>query len=104
LLTVTAIVVISSVGMTTINLPVLPNQLAAVRVVASAPFSYVSEEKTREARQQLVERVPPVYRIEYAALRQFEAAARDLLGRLAAFESANPARVPAAGRSAALAA
>lgn len=104
LLTVTAIVVISSVGMTTINLPVLPNQLATVRVIASAPFTYVSAEKTREARQQLVERVPPVYRLEYGPLRQFELAARDLLARLATFESVYPARLPAAVRSVALSA
>ncbi len=64
ILTVVAIVVISSVGMTTVNLPVLPNQLATVRVVASSPFSYLSAEKSREAREQLIARVPPVYRLE----------------------------------------
>jgi len=35
--TVAAIVFISSAGMTAINLPVLPNQIATVRVVAPAP-------------------------------------------------------------------
>jgi len=93
-LTVAAIVIISSVGMTTINLPVLPNQLATVRVVASAPFTFVSKEKTRSAQEQLIQRVPPVYRLEFESLRQFEIAARDLLARLAVFEAAHPATGP----------
>ena len=95
ILTVVAIVVISSVGMTTVNLPVLPNQLATVRVVASSPFSYQSTEKTREAREQLIARVPPVYRLENESLRQFEAAARSLLAKLAAFEASHPEGLPA---------
>jgi putative nucleotidyltransferase with HDIG domain len=95
ILTVVAIVVISSVGMTTVNLPVLPNQLATVRVVASSPFSYQSTEKSREAREQLIARVPPVYRLENEPLRQFEAAARGLLAKLSAFEAAHPEGLPA---------
>jgi cyclic-di-AMP phosphodiesterase PgpH len=90
ILTVAAIVLISSVGMTTVNLPVLPNQLATVRIVASSPFTYASEEKMREAREQLIDRTPPVYRLDAQPLRQFELAARNLLGRLAAFENAHP--------------
>ena len=54
-LTVAAILIISSIGMTAIYLPVLPNEVATVRVVAGAPFTYVSEEKTRQARDQLVD-------------------------------------------------
>ena len=38
--TVAAIVVISFVGVSTASVPVLPNQLASVRVVAGAPFTY----------------------------------------------------------------
>jgi len=91
ILTVAAIVLISSVGVSTINVPVLPNQLATVQVVASAPFSYVSEERTRGAREQTLARVPPVYRLETEPIRQFEASARDLLDRLAAFEASHPA-------------
>ena len=96
ILTVAAIVIISSVGMTTINLPALPNQIATVRkVVASAPFTYLSQERTHSARDQLVQRVPPVYRLEFDTLHRFEAAARDLLARLAVFEAAHPATGPA---------
>ena len=91
ILTVAVIVLISSVGVSTINMPVLPNQLATVQVVASTPFSYSSEERTRAAREQALGRVPPVYRIELEPMQQFEAAARDLLGKLAAFETAHPA-------------
>ena len=47
LATVAAIVVISYVGVSTVNLPVLPGQLATVRVAASTSFSFVSQELTR---------------------------------------------------------
>jgi hypothetical protein len=90
ILTVVVIVLISSVGVNTINVPVQPNQLATVQVTANTPFSYPSEEKTRTAREQLYERVPPVYRLDLEPLQQFEGAANDLLGRLAAFEVAHP--------------
>jgi putative nucleotidyltransferase with HDIG domain len=94
-ITVVAIVLISSAGVTTANLPVMPNQLATVRVVASASFSYESAERTRIAREQVVDRVPPVYRLENEPLRRFEAAARDLLSQLEIFEH----RAPANGNS-----
>ncbi len=99
ILTVAVIVFVSSVGVNTVNVPVLPHQLATVQVVASAPFSYASEEKTRGAREQALGRVPPVYRLELASLRQFEAAARDLLAKLAAFEAKHPAAANAANLS-----
>jgi membrane-associated HD superfamily phosphohydrolase len=90
ILTVVVIVLISSVGVNTINVPVLPNQMATVQVTASTPFSYPSEEKTRAAREQLYERVPPVYRLDLEPLRQFEGAAHELLDKLAVFEAAHP--------------
>ena len=86
-LTVAAILIISSIGMTAIYLPVLPDEVATVRVVAGAPFSYESKEKTQQARDQLVERVPPVYRLDFEPLHRFELAARDLLARLQIFGS-----------------
>ncbi|MGH7995723.1 MAG: HD family phosphohydrolase [Opitutaceae bacterium] len=96
ILTVAAIVAISSLGMTSFNLPVLPNQIATVRVVADRSFSYVSAEKTQEAREQMVARVPPVYRIDLNPLKQFERSAHDLLNRLSAFETAHPGSHPGA--------
>jgi len=87
LVTVAAIAVISSVGMTPLSLPVQPNQLATTRVVASTSFSYESAEKTRIAREQLVDRIPPVYRLSREPLLAFEAAARDLLSQLEIFEN-----------------
>ena len=105
IITVAAIVLISSAGMTAINLPILPGQVATVQVVARAPFSYASEEKTRAAREQLVDRVPPVYRLELEPFRRFETVARGLLPKLAAFEAEHPANAPGfANRTAALAA
>ena len=88
--TVVAIVLISWAGMTTSNFAVLPNQLATVRVTASASFTYESEEKTRAARDQFLDRVPPVYRLETEPFRRFEVAARALLSQLDTYEAAHP--------------
>lgn len=85
--TVTSIVLISSAGFSTLNLPVLPNQVATSRVVANATFSYTSAEKTQTARRQFANRVPPVYRTEMAQLRRFEDAAHALLADLTGFET-----------------
>ena len=92
--TVVAIVAISSLWMNTLTIPVQPNQIATSRVVANAPFSYESEEKTRIAREQLLNRVPPVYRLEMEPLRVFEAAARDLLSQLELFEQSHRPGAP----------
>ena len=64
LVTVVAIVLISSAGMTTTHLAIQPGQIATVRVTASAPFTYTSDEKTRAAQEQFLRRVPPVYRLD----------------------------------------
>ena len=89
--TVAAIVVISFVGVSTASVPVLPNQLASVRVVAGAPFTYESTERTRLLREQIRDRVPPVFRLEFEPLRQFEHHMRDLLLGLTAYEARHPA-------------
>lgn len=94
ILTVAAILIISSAGLTTAHLPVMPNQVATVRVVASASFSYESAERTRIAREQVLNRVPPVYRLENEPLRRFEASARNLLSQLEIFENTHPANAP----------
>jgi putative nucleotidyltransferase with HDIG domain len=88
--TVAAIVAISSAGMRVLDLPVLPSQIAPVRIVAGVPFSYVSAEKTRAAREQALSRLPPIYRLDTAPLERFEGAARSLLSRLDAFEAKHP--------------
>ena len=92
--TVTAIVLISSAGLTTLNVPVLPNQVATARVVARTAFTYPSVEQTSAASEQLVTRLPPVYRINLEPFRRFEAAARYLLARLEAYERDHPANAP----------
>jgi putative nucleotidyltransferase with HDIG domain len=94
LATVAAIVLISYVGVTTINLPVLPGQIATVRVAASAPFSYVSAEQTNLSRERLIERVPPVYRAEFAPLQQFETHLHELLDQLEKYEHEFPPNTP----------
>ena len=90
--TVVAIVLISSAGMTTTHLTVLPGQLATMRVNANAAFSYPSKLKTAAAQEELLHRVPPVYRLDAEPLRRFDEAARDLLAKLAAYESTHPAK------------
>lgn len=93
-LTVAAIVFILSAGSRNADLPVLPNQLATVRIAAGAPFNYESAEKTKLMRAQLMDRVPPVYRLELEPLRRFSADLRDLLAQLNAYERSHPAKSP----------
>ena len=90
--TVAAIVLISFVGVTNRTLPVLPNQVASVRIVAAVPFSYESKTKTEEARARLAERVPPVYRIDPEPLRRFELHLNELLASLAPYAAIDPAQ------------
>jgi hypothetical protein len=80
--TVAAIVLISFVGVSSATLPVLPNQLAMVRIVAGAPFSYESKIKTELNRMQLRNRVPPVFQLESGPMQQFEANTHELLTAL----------------------
>jgi putative nucleotidyltransferase with HDIG domain len=89
--TVAAIVVISFVGVSSATLPVLPNQLATVRIVASTPFSYESRLKTELSKAQLLNRVPPVYHLEFGPLQQFETNLHELLEALAKLEQDYPA-------------
>ena len=95
IVTVATIALISSAGVSTRNVPVLLNQVASARVSALASFNFESAEKTRAAREQMLNRVPPVYRIEVAPLRRFEVAAKKLLQQLAAFETAHPGNTAA---------
>ncbi|HUL51841.1 MAG TPA: HDIG domain-containing protein [Opitutaceae bacterium] len=89
--TVAAIVLISFVGVTSATLPVLPNQLAMVRIVAGAPFTYESKLKTELDRKQLLNRVPPVYQLEFGPLQQFDANLRELLAALEQLDRDFPA-------------
>ncbi|HEY1848192.1 MAG TPA: HDIG domain-containing protein [Opitutaceae bacterium] len=89
-ITVAAIVIVSSAGIRVLDLPVLPNQIAPSRIVAGFPFSYVSTERTQAERDQRLASLPAIYRLDMAPVARFEAAARQLLGRLAAFEAAHP--------------
>lgn len=100
--TVAAIVFISSVGVSTGDLPVLPNQLANVRISAAVPFNYESGEKTQLAREQILERVPPVYQLESEPLVQFEQAIRELQSGLVALDNAGAKRSVAETRDALL--
>ena len=89
-ITVAAIVLISSVGVSTLDTPVLTNQTATVRIVANDTFSYESVELTRLKREQVRDRTPPVYRLELEPLRQFEIHIEDLLATFESFEADFP--------------
>ena len=95
LFTVAAIVVVSSAGLSTLHTPINVDQVATSRITALAPFRYESVEKTRAAREQLLDRVPPVYRLDQEPLRRFDAAARMLLAQLAAHEATGVTGPPA---------
>src|SRR5581483_5917758 len=71
LATVIAMVLISSAGVSTVNVPVREGQLATTRVTALASYSYESRLKTDAAREQLRARVPQVYKLETEPLRRF---------------------------------
>jgi putative nucleotidyltransferase with HDIG domain len=97
IVTVAAIVLISSAGISTLNAPVLVNELASSRISALVPFSYESAARTQAARDQLVNRLPPVYRLEFEPLRRFEAASHKLLEQLAELEAKGIAPTQAPG-------
>jgi putative nucleotidyltransferase with HDIG domain len=99
-ITVAAIVLISSAGSSTTLLPVLPNHLAQVRVAASAPFSFESRLKTEQTRNQILDRVPPVYQIETTPYQLFETHLRELLADLTAYEQTLPKAAPSGPASA----
>jgi hypothetical protein len=88
--TVAAIVLVSSVGVTSNDIFLLPNQRTAVRITASVPFTYESAERTRLQNEQVRDRTPPVYRLDQEALDRFESAIRDLVVALDRFEVDHP--------------
>jgi len=93
--TIAAIVAISSAGLNTAHLPVLQGQVATVRINAALAFSYESALRTAAAQAQVLERVPPVYRLDTAELEKFSAALREL--HTAALEiDEHPAPLPLA--------
>lgn len=81
-LTVVAIVAISSSGLNPVILPVQAGQLAQARVVAVESFSYESEIAAAQARERALTRIPPAYRIDDTPLTRFTEAAGHLLAGL----------------------
>ncbi|MFA5263387.1 MAG: HDIG domain-containing metalloprotein [Opitutaceae bacterium] len=94
LLTVASIVLICYEGVGTSRLPVLSGQIATVSVHASVPFSYASKEQTRMLKENLKDRVPPVFRLEFTPYNQFESHFRELLARLDDHEREFPPNTP----------
>ena len=63
LVTVVAILLISSAGIKTAHVNVLPGQISTVRLTAGDSFSYPSKLRTEAAHEQMLRRVPPVYHL-----------------------------------------
>lgn len=93
--TVAAIMFITYEGVDTARLPMLTGQVASVSIHASVPFSYVSKEQTMLEQQRMRDRVPPVYKLEFAPYHNFETAIRWLLDSLESYEKEYPRRAPA---------
>ncbi len=93
-LTVTSIVVISYEGVNSAELPAFPGQIATVSVHADEPFSFVSKEQSRLARERLRNRLPPVYRLEFGPFTQFATHINELLDSLKKYDVAFPADSP----------
>lgn len=85
-LTVGAIVFISSFGDASITPPVLPNQLAQIRVTATTGFTYESPLRSQQERARVLNRVPPVYQLDIGAAQSFEQHVRALLAELVFYE------------------
>jgi len=85
-LTVAAIVLISFIGIDSGTTPVFPNQISTVQITASAPFDYISAQKTADNREQIRNRIPRVYKLDSAPLDKFESAINELLASLETFE------------------
>ncbi|MDX2185440.1 MAG: HDIG domain-containing protein [Opitutaceae bacterium] len=101
--TVAAIVLITFVGVTTANLPVLPNQISPVHITASESFSYDSSLKTAAVHERVRNQVPRVFRLDLSLLQRFEADVATLLTNLAEVEK-EIASLPAPERAAKLSA
>lgn len=89
LATVAAIMLVSFVGVSAVNLPVQPNQLASVRIVAADTFTFTSQIRTEQMRANLRNRIPPAYRLDFTAYQQFSAHLKLLLADLERFESSH---------------
>ena len=92
--TVAAIVLTSYIGVSTVNQPVLPGQIANVHLTASEAFHYISPEKTQASRARLTDRIPPVYRLDQTSCDRFGTHLQTLLEQLARFEHDFPTGAP----------
>jgi cyclic-di-AMP phosphodiesterase PgpH len=84
--TVASIVFITFVGVSSSNLPVLPNQIAPVRITASESFSYESPLKTAVVQDRIRNQIPRVFRLDLSLIQRFEADVASLLSQLAEAE------------------
>src|SRR5688572_1650815 len=78
-LTVAAIVFISFVGIKPSGFQILPNQVPSIRIVAAENFDYKSAILTDRKRDQLLNDVPQVYRIDMAPYDTFKRHVDELL-------------------------
>jgi len=72
---------------------VQPGQVSRIRITSEIPFSYSSRIETEKRMEAVRQRVPPVFRLELQAYRQFRSYLERLAGDLAAF-AAVPENTP----------
>ena len=83
------VIIVCFVGLSPAGPQVVKGQIARVRVIAEFPFSYTSEIQTEMARQELRQRIPPVYRLEQQPYERFRAYVTQLHERMTEYLSAS---------------
>lgn len=84
-LSVVAIVLTSFVGIKPSSIQVLPNQVASTRIIASDNFSYQSKILTAQRKEQLLNEIPHVYRIDMDLYETFNVHINELLRDMARY-------------------
>ena len=84
-LTVAAIVVTSFVGIKPTGFQILPGQTATIRIAAAEDFSYQSDLLSERKREQLLNEVPHVYKIDMDPYSRVEQHVNELLVELEVF-------------------
>lgn len=95
-LTILALLALCFAGVSVSKLSYLPNQIANTRIIASVNYSYVSTEQTRLAREQIRDRIPPVYKLNPEESRHYQNSLREILAALEKFPNPGPHEIAAA--------
>jgi cyclic-di-AMP phosphodiesterase PgpH len=81
-LTAVGIGYLSFIGVSTAGPQLLPNQIAPMRIVSNHSFSYESRVQTERLRHEVLQQVPPVFRIDMEPYQTFSGKIRTLLAEI----------------------